>query len=188
MRYLVNAGSLDAGSWYTDRSEGSRFVGEGGHFIDTLTWWAGHDPVAVSATAAGSGVVATLEYPDGSTGVVSYLTDGPSRLPKETFDAVAPGHAVRLDNFVGFTEWTGRRGRSRKRALAADKGQRAQLDAVLRALTDGTPMPVTLESLARTTMATLLVERALIDGGRHSVEAALAGLGSTTETMQERAG
>ena len=40
-RYLVNAGRLDADSWYTNEElEGSRFTGEGGHFIDTVSWWA----------------------------------------------------------------------------------------------------------------------------------------------------
>ena len=40
-RYLVNAGPLAAGSWYSnEEAEGSRFTGEGGHFIDTLSWWA----------------------------------------------------------------------------------------------------------------------------------------------------
>ena len=36
-RYLVNAGRLDADSWYRNEElEGSRFTGEGGHFIDTV--------------------------------------------------------------------------------------------------------------------------------------------------------
>ena len=40
-RYLVNAGPLAKDSWYlNEEAEGSRFAGEGGHFIDTLTWWA----------------------------------------------------------------------------------------------------------------------------------------------------
>src|SRR5207245_4162828 len=39
-RYLVNAGPLAPDSWYrNEESEGSRFAGEGGHFIDTLSWW-----------------------------------------------------------------------------------------------------------------------------------------------------
>ena len=64
-RYLVNAGRMAAGSWYLDEQlEGSRFLGEGGHFIDTLSWWVGHDPVEVSAvgTPDGSGLQATLRY------------------------------------------------------------------------------------------------------------------------------
>ena len=36
-RYLVNAGRLDADSWYRNEElEGTRFAGEGGHFIDTV--------------------------------------------------------------------------------------------------------------------------------------------------------
>src|SRR6202453_526056 len=38
MRYLVSDGTLGADSWYSnDTLEGSRFTGEGGHFIDTLS-------------------------------------------------------------------------------------------------------------------------------------------------------
>ena len=49
-RYLVNAGPLAADSWYgNDALEGSRFIGEGGHFIDTLSWWAGSLPDEVYA-------------------------------------------------------------------------------------------------------------------------------------------
>src|SRR5699024_10697757 len=37
-RYLINAGRLETGSWYRNEElEGSRFTGEGGHFIDTLS-------------------------------------------------------------------------------------------------------------------------------------------------------
>ena len=44
-RYLVNAGPLDADSWYANEElEGSRFTGEGGHFIDTVSWWADSTP------------------------------------------------------------------------------------------------------------------------------------------------
>ena len=49
-RYLVNAGRLDADSWYRNEElEGSRFIGEGGHFIDTLSWWADSLPEEVYA-------------------------------------------------------------------------------------------------------------------------------------------
>ena len=35
--YTVNAGRLEPGSWYGDSElQGSRFVGEGGHFVDTV--------------------------------------------------------------------------------------------------------------------------------------------------------
>ncbi|WP_449350966.1 bi-domain-containing oxidoreductase [Streptomyces shaanxiensis] len=52
LRYLVNAGRLTHGSWYLQQgTEGSRFAGEGGHFIDTASWLLDADPVSVYATA-----------------------------------------------------------------------------------------------------------------------------------------
>src|SRR6202044_3980294 len=41
-RHLINAGPHAKDSWYlNEEAEGTRFTGEGGHFIDTLGWWAG---------------------------------------------------------------------------------------------------------------------------------------------------
>jgi predicted dehydrogenase len=37
VRYDINAGRLEAGSWYGHPEEGSRFVGEGCHFVDTIS-------------------------------------------------------------------------------------------------------------------------------------------------------
>ena len=76
-RYLVNAGRLASDSWYRDNElEGSRFVGEGGHFVDTMSWWIGSDPVEVMTTAAGGPdeVQVSLRYGDGSLATITYLT------------------------------------------------------------------------------------------------------------------
>ncbi|HEY0777187.1 MAG TPA: bi-domain-containing oxidoreductase, partial [Gemmatirosa sp.] len=70
VQYRVNAGRLDNKSWYADAgTEGSRFVGEGCHFIDTISWWLDADPIEVSAVHAeddSDNMVATLRYADGS--------------------------------------------------------------------------------------------------------------------------
>src|SRR5690348_10081473 len=89
-RYLVNAGRLDASSWYLNEElEGSRFAGEGGHFIDTVSALVGRDPVEVQAMAAGANIHATLRYSDESVATISYVTDGSPRFPKETLDVSA---------------------------------------------------------------------------------------------------
>ena len=50
VRYLVNSGALARGSWYRQSDlEGSRFEGEGGHFIDTVSWWLSALPTEVTA-------------------------------------------------------------------------------------------------------------------------------------------
>jgi predicted dehydrogenase/threonine dehydrogenase-like Zn-dependent dehydrogenase len=167
-RYFVNAGPLAHDSWYRNEElEGSRFVGEGGHFIDTISWWTGSDPVEVTAVPAGGdgNLQVDLRYPDGSLGTVTYFANGHPRFPKETFEAVSGGRVARLDNFRQGAVWSGRR-RWRSRALGSpDKGQKAQVAAFVRAVREGGAMPISLASLAATTRATLAAETSLARRG-----------------------
>jgi predicted dehydrogenase len=166
-RYLVNAGRMSAGSWYLDEQlEGSRFLGEGGHFVDTVGWWIGHDPVEVSATATpeGGGLQATLRYPDGSLATITYCTDGDPRVPKETFDVSGGGRNARLDNFARATVWAGGARDTRRSYTGQDKGQRAQLEAFVDAVRLGAAMPIGLPSLVATTRATIAVGESLVSG------------------------
>ncbi|MFJ8539668.1 bi-domain-containing oxidoreductase [Streptomyces sp. NPDC093591] len=169
LRYLVNAGRLDHGSWYLQQgSQGSRFVGEGGHFIDTASWLLDADPVSVYAVATpgNDDLQVVLRYPDGSTATISYVTTGPGSFPKETLDLVADGRALRLDDFVRAAVYDGRRKRwvSSRLPKARDKGQNAELAAFVKAVRTGGPMPVPLQSLVATTAATLAVQTGLAAG------------------------
>lgn len=167
VRYLVNAGRLEHGSWYLKQdTEGSRFVGEGGHFIDTVSWLLGADPLSVYAlTAPGTeDLQVLLRYPGGSTATLSYLTSGPGSFPKETLDLIADGRALRLDDFVRASVYGRKRWVSSRLPKARDKGQRAEVNAFLAAVRSGGPMPVPVESLAATTAATLAVRASLVAG------------------------
>ncbi|MFE3031480.1 bi-domain-containing oxidoreductase [Streptomyces canus] len=167
LRYLVNAGRLDHGSWYLQQgSEGSRFVGEGGHFIDTASWLLDADPVSVYATATSGNedLQVVLRYPDGSTATISYVTTGPSGFPKETLDLVADGRALRLDDFVRASVYGRKKWVSSRLPKTRDKGQNAELAAFIKAVRTGGPMPVPLESLVATTAATLAVQAGLAGG------------------------
>jgi predicted dehydrogenase len=167
LRYLVNAGRLAHGSWYLQQgSEGSRFVGEGGHFIDTASWLLDADPVSVYATATSGNedLQVVLRYPDGSTATISYVTTGPSGFPKETLDLVADGRALRLDDFVRASVYGPKKWVSSRLPKARDKGQNAELAAFVKAVRTGGPMPVPLESLVATTAATLAVQTGLAGG------------------------
>jgi predicted dehydrogenase len=166
-RYLVNAGRLEAGSWYLNEElEGSRFLGEGGHFIDTLSAWIGHPLVGLQAaqTPGGGDVQVTLRFADGSLGALTYATGGDSRFPKETFDVTGGGRNARLDNFTRATVWT-RKGRDVKRSLSGqDKGQAALLQRFVDAVGTGSPMPIGCDSLFATTAATIATGTALTSG------------------------
>ncbi|WP_371749740.1 bi-domain-containing oxidoreductase [Streptomyces sp. NBC_01283] len=167
LRYLVNAGQLGHGSWYLQQgTEGSRFAGEGGHFIDTASWLLGADPVSVYSigTSGNEDLQIVLRYPDGSTATISYVTSGPAAFPKETLDMVADGHALRLDDFVRASVYGRKRWVSSRLPKARDKGQSAELAAFIKAVRTGGPMPVPLESLVATTAATLAVQTGLAGG------------------------
>ncbi|MGW7424636.1 bi-domain-containing oxidoreductase [Streptomyces sp. NPDC054813] len=167
LRYLVNAGRLQQGSWYLQQgTEGSRFAGEGGHFIDTASWLLDADPVSVYATAApgNEDLQVVLRYPDGSTATISYVTTGAPGFPKETLDLVADGKVLRLDDFVRASVYSRKRWVSSRLPKARDKGQNAELAAFIKAVRTGGPMPVPLESLVATTAATLAVRTGLAGG------------------------
>jgi len=166
VRYLVNAGQLDPSSWYlNEAAEGSRFAGEGGHFIDTLSALVGHDPFEVYATESGANVHVTLRFGDGSTGTISYVTDGSARFPKETLDVVGEGRVGRLDNFQRVTVWSSKSKDGHRVLVGQDKGHAAQLKRFVDAVRKGSAMPTPLGSLVATTQATLAVTRSLATRG-----------------------
>ncbi|MEV7319707.1 bi-domain-containing oxidoreductase [Streptomyces sp. NPDC093970] len=167
LRYLVNAGRLQHGSWYLQQgTEGSRFAGEGGHFIDTASWLLEANPVSVYsvATSGSDDLQIVLRYPDGSTATISYVTTGAPGFPKETLDLVADGKVLRLDDFVRASVYGRKRWVSSRLPKARDKGQNAELAAFIKAVRTGGPMPVPLDSLVATTAATLAVQTGLAGG------------------------
>jgi predicted dehydrogenase/threonine dehydrogenase-like Zn-dependent dehydrogenase len=171
LRYLVNAGKLDSTSWYLDAGkEGSRFAGEGGHFIDTLSWWLNSPPsevYAVPGPDAGD-VIVTLRFANGSVGTISYVGGGNARFPKETLDITGGGRNGRLDNFQSASVWTGRKPSTRK-SRSTDKGQRTELERFVAAVKSGGPMPISFDSLIATTRATIAVDKSLASGKPESV-------------------
>ena len=167
-RYSVNAGPLEANSWYRNEElEGSRFIGEGGHFIDTVGWWLGANPIEVYAAATGDTreTQVMLRYEDGSVATIGYVTNGNPRFPKEIFEVSANGRTARLDNFKRATVWTGRSQTTRRSRRSVDKGQAGALGRFLDAVATGGPMPIPLASLVSTTTATVAVARSLALGG-----------------------
>ena len=165
-RYLVNAGPLAADSWYRNEGEGSRFTGEGGHFLDTLSWWADSLPEEVYAAGGPDpdDVQVTVRFANGASGVISYLTGGNARFPKETLDATGGGRSARLDNFRKATVWAGRGHETIRARGGQDKGQRAELARFVEACVAGAAMPIPLESLVATTRATIAVRDSLLSG------------------------
>jgi len=168
VRYLVSSAPLGTDSWYRNAElEGSRFAGEGGHFLDTISWWLDAEPIEVHAIAAmgQDDLHIALRYTDGSIASIDYVTRGNPRYPKETIEVAAVGRTARLDNFSRATLWKGRRHVTRRTIGSIDKGQGEQLVRFLEAARTGEPMPISLASLTTTTATTLAVEQSLANGG-----------------------
>ena len=166
-RYLVNAGPLAADSWYrNDALEGSRFTGEGGHFLDTLSWWADSIPEEVYAVGGPEkdDVQVTMRFQNGTSGLITYITTGNVRFPKETMDASGGGRSARLDNFRKASVWAGRSHNTIRARGGQDKGQRAELELFIEASVGAAAMPIPVESLVATTKATIAVQDSLLSG------------------------
>jgi len=166
-RYLVNAGQLDADSWYRNEElEGSRFVGEGGHFIDTLSWWVDSPPEEVFAVTGTEhdDVQVTVRFHNGSSASITYITGGNARYPKETLDAAAGGRVARLDNFRSASVWVGRRTKNIGSRGTQDKGQGQQVAQFVDAVLSDGPMPIPLDALLATTRATIAASESLSSG------------------------
>ncbi len=168
MSYRVHAGQLEPASWYMDASEGTRFEGEGGHFLDVFAFLARSRPVTVSAAALRpanataddrDNVAVTVRYDDGSVGVLLYLTRGGTRVPKEELEVYGDGKTAQLHNFARLEVFEGDGRRSRTARL--DKGQGAEMAAFVEAVRSGGPMPIPVDGLFDTTLATLAVGESL---------------------------
>lgn len=171
--YRVHAGQVEGRSWYADPSEGTRFISEGGHFLDFFAFLFRSHPVTVMAaclrppsTVADDtdNVAVTVTYANGSVGTLLYLTQGSAALPKEWGEVIGGGRTVQLHNFEYLKTYIGSRCRQ-ERIGARDKGQAEELRAFVRAVKDGSPMPIPFESLDHTTLATLAVPESLRTGG-----------------------
>lgn len=109
MTYRVNAGYKAPDHWVYDPIEGGgRIVGEACHFFDLLTYFAGAEPVRVSASALGGlgaeyaaydNLAITLEFADGSVGQVLYAGNGASDFPKERIEVFCGKRAMAIDDY-----------------------------------------------------------------------------------------
>jgi len=165
INYSINAGQLDRDTRYAQiESEGSRFIGEGCHFIDVISWWLEEDPIHVSALSTPDdqdNLVAMFGYPDGSVATISYLTKGENKYPKEIIEVYGQGKVAKLHNFERAELWERGKCNVNKSRFGIDKGQKNELAAFIEAVKGGLPMPINIDSIISTTKATFSVMESL---------------------------
>jgi predicted dehydrogenase len=184
VHYRVHSGQLDAGSWYLDQSEGSRFVGEGGHFIDTISCIVGSRPVSIFARSLRpekltpddlENLAIVMYFENGSIGNILYLTQGGAKTPKEYLEVFGGGITAQLHNFESVTYYEG--DRVSKSRWRVNKGQKEEIEALVEWMMSASRSPITLTELTDTTLATL----AVIESLRTAVPVDLADLYRASE-------
>lgn len=161
--YRVNAGQLASDHWAHDSDEGGgRILGEVCHFVDFVQYLTDALPVRVTAErvsrrAAGAvddSAVISISLSDGSITSIIYAAGGDPSVAKEHVEIFCDNSVAIIDDFK-----SGRLIRNRKTTKiggrAQDKGHAAEIAAFLEAARAGGASPISLESLAATTLASL---------------------------------
>jgi predicted dehydrogenase/threonine dehydrogenase-like Zn-dependent dehydrogenase len=168
----VNAGFIPPQHWAHDPAQGGgRLRGEGCHFIDLLIHLAADRVERVRTVALpdsgryrGDNFQVTLEFSNGSVGVVTYIANGSRSFGKESIEAFGGGLAARLDDYRSLQIQHGSRSTRRTAHLRQDKGHRAEWKAIARHLTAAAPAPIPFDEIVHSTHATLAAWESLNRG------------------------
>ena len=163
IQYRVNAGYLPPDHWVHDPEEGGgRIIGEVCHFVDFLQFLTEAAPERVYAAkvAKGANVIAednvsiTIDFADGSTGIILYTALGDKSLPKEYIEIFGGGKAMSINNFKS----------GRALSLSQDKGHYGEFRAFTEAILNGKPSPISVRELALTTLVIFKIHESLKSG------------------------
>jgi predicted dehydrogenase/threonine dehydrogenase-like Zn-dependent dehydrogenase len=170
--YRISAGPLAADHWAHDLEQGGgRVIGEGCHFVDSLTYVAGSEVVEVHAAGFGDpqlpaqardNVVITLSFANGSVGSILYVSEGSGRVPKERIEVFSGNRTAVLDDYRTL-ELFGASRKEKRSSRNPDKGHRVEIDSFLRGVERGEP-PVALAEIANVSLATLAAVESLRTG------------------------
>lgn len=168
-----NAGELPPDHWTQEPSiGGGRILGEACHAVDLATYLTGSLPVRVFAESIGGPdappvtddqCFITLRHASGSVSSVGYLAGGDPAFPKERVEVLGGGRVGIIDDFRETTVVAGGK-TDRHKALAQDKGHRAELSEFVAAVTEGRPSPISWREIRAVSVASVLAVRSLREG------------------------
>ncbi len=166
IHYRVNAGYIPADHWVNDPEQGGgRILGEVCHFVDFLCFLADACPLEVQAQTVGNpgqysldNVVASLKFPNGTLGTISYLANGDKSASKERIEVFGGGSVAILEDFRRLELVRNGRKQILRARWVQDKGHKAEMRAFVDAVHGKTPPPLSLEQLAGSTLATLQLQ------------------------------
>ncbi|RXI38898.1 dehydrogenase [Malaciobacter mytili] len=160
MNMTINAGNLARDLWVHDPViGGGRIIGEGCHFIDTMSFLASSEVESVSSVSLDNkkelaikndNVILNLRFKDGSIGTFSYLANGNKSYPKEQMSLFCEGKVFELDNYKKVNAY----GSSGMKKLSQDKGHKTEILEFIENIKSSKESLISFNSLINTTLAT----------------------------------
>lgn len=160
MNMTINSGALPKDLWVHDEKiGGGRIIGEGCHFIDTMSYLANSEVESIYSVALNSdkelaikndNVILNLKFKDGSIGTLSYLSNGNKSYPKEQMSLFCEGKVFNLDNYKKVNAF----GSSGMKKWSQDKGHKDEMIGFVENIKSSKENLISLESLVNTTLAT----------------------------------
>jgi polar amino acid transport system substrate-binding protein len=177
VQYRVHAGFIPKNHWVQDPSQGGRIIGEGCHFIDVMQFLTGARPVKVYADAIRSAnskvndadnCSITISFSDGSLGILQYLANGDSSVPKEYCEVYGGGRTAIMNNFKSVEMFNG--GKQIRKTFDGKKGHTEEVHHFIEAVSGKVPHVLTFESLYATTLVTIRAVESLASGNALTLE------------------
>ncbi len=173
VNYRVNAGYIPKNHWTQDPAEGGgRIIGEVCHFVDLIQFLTGSKVQKVYAESISSGSSAvtnsdnvniSLRMANGSLGIITYIANGDSALPKERIEVTSGNRAAVLDNFQkAYFYSNGKESKAGTGKL--DKGIQNEVRAFLASAMTDRHRLIPFDDLVNTTLATFKVTTSLSVG------------------------
>ena len=157
----VNAGFIPSDHWIQDIDiGGGRIIGEACHFIDLLRYLSGSKIETVrmmnlNDSKYSDSAAISLQFQDGSVGVINYLSNGSKSYPKEKLTVFCDGRILELDNFRSLKGY-GFKNFNQLKCLKIDKGHQKEITSFINAIKDGGDSPISFEEIIEVTRGSFI--------------------------------
>ena len=175
--FRINAGEIPQDHWtQIEELGGGRIIGEICHFVDLMAFFANSSVKAVYAQSLPSlgsekknddNIVITLNFDNGSVGSINYFSNGDKSVPKEHLEVYGSGKSAIIHDFRNVTL---HQNSSKKKVVCSGKGQKEEVELFIKSIQDGSPSPISIESIINTTRTTFKILDSLSTGLPQTIE------------------
>lgn len=163
----MNAGFIPSDVWVQDMQVGGgRIIGEACHFIDLMIYLTGSKVKQVMMSALGNNpsentdnAIITLQFENGSQGVINYFSNGSKSYPKERIEVFSQGKTFIVDNFKKISAF-GTPGFS-SNSGTIDKGHKTQFVNLSKLIKNGGDPLIPFDELVNTTKTSFAALKSL---------------------------